>query len=161
MSQPACTPSTALSQLFSDAQLKPYIQYTSLEANAILETSGRGSFIAPAVGLLHYGPSCYLYDHVCNFNYQGEHIVCPAHSYNSLCHWPFRCPFMHCSVLSARCEALARPLAPWSSTCAKSQRLWRSLGLAAHIFWRSEHASALRKGALAIQRFCTVPACYD
>ncbi|CAK0785605.1 hypothetical protein CVIRNUC_008816 [Coccomyxa viridis] len=51
-------------------ELKPYIQYTSLEANAILETSGRGSFIAPAVGLLHYGPSCYLYDHVCNFNYQ-------------------------------------------------------------------------------------------
>ena len=70
-----------------NAQLKPYIQYTSLEANAILETSGRGSFIAPAVGFLHYGPSCYLYDHVCNFNYQGEHLVCPAHSYHSQCHW--------------------------------------------------------------------------
>ena len=92
-------PGTASShQENCDTQLKPYIQYTSLEANAILETSGRGSFIAPAVGFLHYGPSCYLYDHVCNFNYQGEHMVCPAHSYNSQCHWPFQCP--SCSALS-------------------------------------------------------------
>ena len=53
------------------AQLKPYIQYYSYSAELILQTSGRGSFIAPAVGFLHYGPSCYLYDHVCNFNYQG------------------------------------------------------------------------------------------
>lgn len=47
------------------------IQYLPLTAEVILETSGRGSFIAPAQGFLHYGPSCYLYDHVCNFNYQG------------------------------------------------------------------------------------------
>ena len=52
-------------------QMKPYIQYLPETANVILEFSGRGSFIAPAVGFLHYGPSCYLYDHVCNFNYQG------------------------------------------------------------------------------------------
>ena len=57
--------------LVSYAQLKPYIQYAPEAAQLILETSGRGSFIAPAVGFLHYGPSCYLYDHVCNFNYQG------------------------------------------------------------------------------------------
>ena len=52
-------------------QLKPYIQYLPTTAELILKTSGRGSFIAPAVGFLHYGPDCYLYDHVCNFNYQG------------------------------------------------------------------------------------------
>ena len=57
----------------SHVQLKPEIQYLPVTAELILETSGRGSFIAPAVGFLHYGPSCYLYDHVCNFNYQGEH----------------------------------------------------------------------------------------
>ena len=87
LSQPACQAQPCLNKSL-DAQLKPYIQYTSLEANAILQTSGRGSFIAPAVGLLHYGPSCYLYDHVCNFNYQGEHLACPARGYTSQCHWP-------------------------------------------------------------------------
>jgi hypothetical protein len=56
-------------------QLKPYIQYAPEVAKVILETSGRGSFIAPAVGFLHYGPSCYLYDHVCNFNYQGWSLL--------------------------------------------------------------------------------------
>jgi hypothetical protein len=53
------------------AQLKPEIQYLPVTSELILSTSGRGSFIAPAVGFLHFGPSCYLYDHVCNFNYQG------------------------------------------------------------------------------------------
>ena len=52
-------------------QLKPEIQYLPVSAELFLSTAGRGSFIAPAVGFLHYGPSCYLYDHVCNFNYQG------------------------------------------------------------------------------------------
>ncbi|EIE27791.1 hypothetical protein COCSUDRAFT_45996 [Coccomyxa subellipsoidea C-169] len=51
-------------------ELKPEIQYLPVSSELILSTSGRGSFIAPAVGFLHYGPSCYLYDHVCNFNYQ-------------------------------------------------------------------------------------------
>ncbi|CAL8463744.1 g3278 [Coccomyxa elongata] len=50
--------------------LKPEIQYLPVTAELFLSTAGRGSFIAPAVGFLHYGPSCYLYDHVCNFNYQ-------------------------------------------------------------------------------------------
>ncbi|KAK9917138.1 hypothetical protein WJX75_001239 [Coccomyxa subellipsoidea] len=50
--------------------LKPEIQYLPVTSELILSTSGRGSFIAPAVGFLHFGPSCYLYDHVCNFNYQ-------------------------------------------------------------------------------------------
>ncbi|BDA48366.1 hypothetical protein COCOBI_12-0430 [Coccomyxa sp. Obi] len=51
-------------------ELKPEIQYLPVSAELFLATAGRGSFIAPAVGFLHYGPSCYLYDHVCNFNYQ-------------------------------------------------------------------------------------------
>ena len=53
------------------AQLKPYIQYYSYSAEIILKTTGRGSFIAPAVGFLHYGPSCYLNDNVCRFSNQG------------------------------------------------------------------------------------------
>jgi hypothetical protein len=57
--------------MFRMQGLKPEIQYLPLTAELILATSGRGSFIAPAQGFLHYGPSCYLYDHVCNFNYQG------------------------------------------------------------------------------------------
>lgn len=55
--------------------MKPYIQYLPATAELILKTSGRGSFIAPAVGFLHFGPDCYLYDHVCNFNYQGVLLV--------------------------------------------------------------------------------------
>jgi len=59
-------------------QSKPEIQYLPVTAQLILETSGRGSFIAPAVGFLHFGPSCYLYDHVCNFNYQGRSPSSPV-----------------------------------------------------------------------------------
>ena len=64
-------------------QSKPEIQYLPVTAQLILETSGRGSFIAPAVGFLHYGPSCYLYDHVCNFNYQGRSRLPPVSGQNA------------------------------------------------------------------------------
>ena len=40
-------------------------------AEALVAVGGRGSFIAPKKGALVYGPSCLLYDYVCNFNYQG------------------------------------------------------------------------------------------
>ena len=42
-------------------------------AEALVAVGGRGSFIAPKKGALVYGPSCLLYDYVCNFNYQGPH----------------------------------------------------------------------------------------
>ena len=86
------------------AQLKPYIQYYSYSAEIILKTSGRGSFIAPAVGFLHYGPSCYLYDHVCNFNYQGAHR-------------PLR---LQMRMQGCWLVACARPMLSYSAhTCAK------------------------------------------
>ena len=92
------------------AQLKPEIQYTSVVAQAILETSGRGSFIAPAVGFLHYGPSCYLYDHVCNFNYQGVCQLTPMY---------FECetivlPFLHMwiTTLEGPRQQVLRPEGP-------------------------------------------------
>jgi hypothetical protein len=86
------------------AQMKPYIQYLPATAELILKTSGRGSFIAPAVGFLHFGPDCYLYDHVCNFNYQGppqirdcplpacmHHALRPAWLPEIDCQWAERC----------------------------------------------------------------------
>lgn len=42
-----------------------------MTAEALVAVGGRGSFIAPKKGALVYGPSCLLYDYVCNFNYQG------------------------------------------------------------------------------------------
>ena len=55
----------------AQAELKHYIQYYSYLAEIILKTSSRGSFIAPAVGFLQYGPSCYLNDNMCGFSNQG------------------------------------------------------------------------------------------
>lgn len=80
------------------SQLKPEIQYTSVVAQAILETSGRGSFIAPAVGFLHYGPSCYLYDHVCNFNYQGESSSAQRGQLRCM-QWLVSCKCLHIQTL--------------------------------------------------------------
>lgn len=49
-----------------------------MTAEALVAVGGRSSFIAPKKGALVYGPSCLLYDYVCNFNYQGPR---PAQSY--------------------------------------------------------------------------------
>lgn len=129
LSQPTCQARPCLNDAIA-VQLKPYIQYTSLEANAILETSGRGSFIAPAVGLLHYGPSCYLYDHVCNFNYQGAlwPALHTAITVNAAGHHDALCAAM--SSLQ-NVSVLKEPFAPCSSTGAGRQGAWKSLLLAA------------------------------
>ncbi|KAK9820843.1 hypothetical protein WJX81_005204 [Elliptochloris bilobata] len=52
--------------LFVRGSINPW----NVTAEALVAASGRGSFIAPKKGALVYGPSCLLYDYVCNFNYQ-------------------------------------------------------------------------------------------
>ncbi len=59
------------------AQLKVVQDVLQVTAEALVAVAGRGSFIAPKKGALVYGPQCLLYDFVCNFNYQGAHIIRP------------------------------------------------------------------------------------
>lgn len=105
------------------AQLHVVQDVMQVTAEALVAVGGRGSFIAPKKGALVYGPSCLLYDYVCNFNYQGAR---PVRSLASAlvpaliarkCSGGRCLPCIAWTPASRACSELARPHLPRAEPC--------------------------------------------